>query len=583
MLFCLLLAAEWVPSADPLPPPAAGWGAFVEDVNGDGVPELGSVSHGTVPVWVEARDGLTPLAHPFGEKERDDRHAMVPCDIDGDGLDEVVVAMGGGKGTKSNLSFILWSEGDGWRVEPLDATAGLRGRGLSCVDLDGDDQPELYFPGHGAKTADMLLVHEGEAWVDRAAEWGLQRMGNTFGGLWEDLDGDGDLDLVRLEDGQVVLLLQSEGVFAPAPVQPDNKAVRDIAMGDVDNDGDMDLYFARGGFFDDAVGDQGARLHLRKDTTDTVTWQYPDTCKQAFIRAQGDFSGKQARMRVADGRAQQQFALNFNEKFADIPEGEGLLLWLDPDLRTVHVMGMGLQGRVTLTLDCSRGEGEPTLLLADVKTRKVTEKQDMLWLNDGSGQFTAGTLPPMEDVGTGHAQFVDVDLDGDLDLFLVTEATPGTLNNAPDVLLLNDNGTFYGAPNWVNPDREPIVEGQFGVAVDLDGDRYPELLAFNGAYPRNQAGRTALWANPGGDNGWVSVSATRDGADSLGARITVEAGGVTQTRLANPHPDFRSNGSQALVFGIGEAQSAKVTVTYPDGRTKVVRRVKPNTDVVVDR
>mgnify|MGYP002633622348 CR=1 FL=1 len=581
MLFTLLLAADWVHTLDPIEAPAAGWGAFVADVDQDGVRELGSVSHGTLPVWVEASPQLPVEPHPFAE-EREDRHAMLPCDLNGDGVDEVVVGMGGGKGTKAAPAVVLWREGDSWRAEQLAATKGVRMRGVSCLDLEGDGQAELYFPGHGKKNPDVFLVREAEGWVDKAPELGLDRNESTFGGLWADLDGDGDLDLVRLEDNSVSVLFQDQGAFTTA-VPLDFKGVRDIALGDVDNDGDQDLYLARGGYFSDVVGDHGARLHLDAGDHDSVAWQFPETCQQPYIRAQGDFQGKPALMSVSDGRKQQQYTLNWAERYEGMPDGEGLLLWVEPTSRVVNLLALGLVGRVTVNLECKTGEGAPSLLMSDaLEQPPAAERQDVLLLNEG-GEFTSAPLPVADRVGTGHAQFVDVDLDGDLDLFLVTEATPGTLDNGPDLLWLNDgSGAFSPAPGWPEV-QQPPIEGQFGVAADLDGDHYPELLAFNGAYPRVQAGHVQLWTNPGGSNGWVEVHALDGAATSLSATVTVKAEGVTQTRLSNPYPDFRSNGTQAQVFGVGQAARVKVVVVWPDGTRRVARWVKPGTVVELQK
>ena len=73
-----------------------------------------------------------------------------------------------------------------------------------------------------------------------------------------------------------------------------------------------------------------------------------------------------------------------------------------------------------------------------------------------------------------------------------------------------------------------------------------------------------------------------DGAVSQNAVITVTSDTV-QTRRAHPAPDFRSNGTQATLFGVGQAKRVKVTVVWPDGHQTVVRRVKPNADLVVER
>ncbi|HGY91017.1 MAG TPA: CRTAC1 family protein [Planctomycetes bacterium] len=123
--------------------------------------------------------------------------------------------------------------------------------------------------------------------------------------------------------------------------------------------------------------------------------------------------------------------------------------------------------------DCD-GDGDQDLLLINCGPLPGSEspKDNVLYINDGTGFFrpsrNPGDITAGADYGVGAA-VADVDLDGDLDVFLT--------NWGLDRLYLNDGkGTFTRA------DDSGITSHLWGASAafgDLDGDGLPDLYVVN--------------------------------------------------------------------------------------------------------
>ncbi|MEN8738060.1 MAG: VCBS repeat-containing protein [Akkermansiaceae bacterium] len=98
---------------------------------------------------------------------------------------------------------------------------------------------------------------------------------------------------------------------------------------------------------------------------------------------------------------------------------------------------------------------------------------DQLFLNNGSGQFTASqNFSKFKDFRS-CVKPCDFDLDGDLDLFLGSRVKAGQYPlSTPSRILRNDHGTF----TEISFDDEHQQMVTDAVWVDLNGDRYPELI-----------------------------------------------------------------------------------------------------------
>jgi len=133
-----------------------------------------------------------------------------------------------------------------------DAGARLPAAGESnavqAADIDGDGDMDLLIGNAGQ---DFAMINDGAGTF--ADETGARLPADasiTQDLALGDVDGDGDLDLVQgNEDGNKLLLNDGRGVFATAaagrlPLPPAGEETRRASLGDVDGDGDLDLYLA---------------------------------------------------------------------------------------------------------------------------------------------------------------------------------------------------------------------------------------------------------------------------------------------------------------------------------------------------
>ncbi len=424
--------------------------------------------------------------------------------------------------------------------------------------------------------ADAILRWDGARWVDVGPDWGLAVSASTHGARFDDIDGDGDLDALRLVNRDLRLLAQEPGPRFVERREPLGNNVMGFVPLDAENDGDTDIFLARSRVpHGDAVASGGFRVELPGDDEDRLAWRAPEGCRRVTVSLAGDLGGRLAGVRVGKER-EPVVELDLAQSISPPAfQPSQVAAWFDAPTRTVSVRAQGPAEQLLGSIRCVEG-GELVVVAAELEAGEPwSSLPNQLWLNDGAGQFTeaAGALPSLPTPAhLGRPTAADVDLDGDADLLVVTTVTPDAPGNPPDYLLINDgHGRFAVDPGFA-ADTAP-ERGLFSVAADLDGDRFPELLVVNSETPG--AGRAFAWHNPGGPNRWIEVEVYDSGgkARSLSAWIEVRAGTITQRRRSVPYPDYRANGNLAAVFGLGAASHAEVRVRWPDGAATDWRKV----------
>lgn len=239
-------------------------GAAAIDVDADGRMEvfLGG-GQGQDDVLLSYRDGaLVDRIEGTGLSGKAATYGATAVDMDADGDTDMII------GRVDGVTLYL---NDGGRFTAQPIATGLPEQtdpfAVSVADYDGDGDGDLYISGFVSAPAfvgltfndpsvvrpNRLLRNDGltggvMGFTDVTAQAGVEGLYNTFQSVWVDLDRDDDPDLVTAPNtGRVEIFRNDGGRFTELPSPSDYGFWMCAAVGDIDNDGDQDLFFSNAG------------------------------------------------------------------------------------------------------------------------------------------------------------------------------------------------------------------------------------------------------------------------------------------------------------------------------------------------
>jgi VCBS repeat protein len=359
---------------------------------------------------------------------------------------------------------------------------------VEWVDVDRDGDLDIWVAlgtANGIGAADLLFTNTGGG--NFAAATSLRIRDDSADVGFGDVDRDGDLDALVANIGRETLFINNAGRFRAEPTRiPAGKpdALDDISIAaefaDVDGDGDLDI-----GVANERPGTAGSQnfLWINDGTgrfVDETALRIPTRLDQSSGLAFGDID--------ADGDVD-FIVVNNPQNFVMINNGAGVFT----DETATRYPTVSAAGRHGVLADVDL-DGDLDFYLATGRAQA-----DRLFLND-LGVFTDVTATHMPGVidSTVDAELVDLDRDGDLDVYAanvgttVGDPTFHNFTGEQDRIYENDGtGRFTDITSGHLPS---VVDATFGASAgDADGDGDLDIVASNG---KKQALRLYLQSTP---------------------------------------------------------------------------------------
>ena len=445
--------------------------------------------------------------------------------------------------------------------------------GAAVIDVDDDGRYEVFVSG-AENQPDALLSYRDGRLENRIEGSGLSSPVAGYGALSIDIDNDADVDLIVGREDGLYLYRNQSGRFSEQriPLELAADAVPlSIAAGDIDRDGDADLYVSvfvnfknfRSGVFNDVTHAKLNHLLLNDGNggfTDITERSGTAGKQNSFLAVFTDLDqdGWQDLVVSQNTGQVEIFRNNRDLSFTAIETNSGYGFW----------MGLGV-GDIDRDGDqdlyfSNVGDSIPAFLTTgDIREDQRHNLEWLLLRNDGDFRFTDIT-EEYGITGEGFAWggvFEDLDLDGRLDLLVAQNYIKWPVHkffklDGRSYLQSASGGRFeqVDALGLANPNF-----GQSPLIVDLNADGKPDVLWIN------MDGPVLAFLNQSqGDSFVVQVA---EAAALLGTRVRLKtSAGDSYTREVVTSTGMLTDQSPDLVFGLGDGERVEqMIILHSDG------------------
>ena len=436
-----------------------------------------------------------------------------------------------------NGTFTNVTAGSGLDVE-------MYGLGVAFADYDNDGRDDLYIT---ALEGDRLFHNEGNfKFRDVTAASGIANRGYGSSPAFVDYYKDGLADLFVAnyvqwsQKGDVFCSLDGSVKSYCTPESYKglpNKLYRNLG----------------GGKFQDVTAKAGLLDPTTKSLGVAVLDYNGDSYPDLFV--------------ANDTQPNKLYRNNKNGTFTDVAVQAGVAFSEDGVAR-------GAMGVDAIDYD---GSGRLHLLVGNFSNQMLG-----LYHNEGNGLFVDEA--PRSAVGRSSLLslafgvfFFDYDLDGRPDIFAanghieedIGRVQPKVQFRQPPLLFRNEGGgKFSDASRKVGAAFQQALVARGAAYADYDRDGDLDVLI------SNNHGPAVLYRNDGANrNNYLSVR-LKGRASALGTvvRVTTPAGKQWQT--VHSGSSYCSQSDLALVFGTGQAATAKIEIEWPNGKKQVFDNVK---------
>lgn len=494
------------------------------------------------------------------------------------------------------------SHGDYYIMETVSA-------GLALLDYDGDGWIDIYFlngaPLKGAKLAgkpmNRLYRNQGDwTFTDVTGQAGVGDTGFGLGVAAGDIDNDGDPDLYLNNFGPNVLYRNNgDGTFTDislsAGVTNGAKVGAGTCFLDMDRDGDLDLYVSNYLHF-------AYDLHVKRTAAGFPVYASPRCYRPSadnLYRNNGDgtFTDVSQASGIAahagwgmglvsadydnDGDTDVLIANDVAENYLFENNGSGQ--FKEVALTAAIAYDINGEGQGSMGVDCGDFNNDGLL---DFLMTSYQKQWTLLYQNIGRGMFQDITLPAgagaetLAKVTWGNS-LIDVDLDGDLDLFIAcghlqdtVDAFDPTSTYLQDNILLENTGQsrFQNISAQGGSGMQVRLSSRGAGFDDLDNDGDIDVVVLN-----SRREPTIMRNDSSTENHWLQIElqGQKTNRDGIGAQVRVTTGKRTQLREIHGGRGYQSFYGRRLYFGLGKhAKVNRIEVRWVGGGTDIHRDIQ---------
>jgi hypothetical protein len=486
--------------------------------------------------------------------------------------------------------------------------AETNGAGIGWIDFDGNGLPDLYVP-NGCRLpydsadlthVDALFLNRGHGrFVDVAEGAGIRDNQFGQGVAVADYDNDGWDDVYVCNFGSNLLYQNcADGTFRPIEAGSTAAAWHGgAAFGDLDHDGDLDLYvtiYAEADLtrvpvcYDSATGTR--RVYCGPD-------RYTST-RHRLLLNQGDGSFRDA---ASDAGCDQTNGKGMGVVLVDLDHDTWPEIFVANDMtpsflyRNLHrslgqsprfeeiavASGVAFDGHGRLAagmgVACGDADGDGRL---DLYVSHYHRQGNSFYRNLGQLSFrddAAGMnllIPSLPYLGFG-CEFLDYDNDGWLDLYVVNGHVLGP--NYPDWKMRpqlyhsQHGGRFEEVSDRAGPYFRGAYLGRGSATCDFDNDGAVDVAALQLDTP------IALWRNvhiPRGHAIALRCIGRQANRNGVNAELTIGVGGRRQVRQVLAGGSYQSSPDMRVLIGTGDLASVqRIELRWPSGRLDVAEEL----------